>query len=48
VVDSIIQNKHDDMPAVRRFPDMDVASRYFEKSISGIRNVESDLTSYDG
>jgi len=38
---------HEDIPAVRRFSDKEVASRYFEKSISGMRNVESDFTSYD-
>lgn len=33
-------------PAVWRFSDSDVASLYLEKSINGIRNVESDFTSY--
>ena len=31
------------IPAVRRFSDKEVACLYFEKSMSGMRNVESDL-----
>ena len=42
-----IENKGErEQPAVLRFSDREVACRYFEKSINGMRKVESDLTSY--